>query len=166
MRYANEVLCRCGRIVRPGLLLTETCLNKLNMDFLVIISAANVHNRFGENCTFGFLFIDYPLLTLRLGIKPGKLVTSTLVVSGVSTRFFTSYITSTNFLTTTTSLIGQLSTKTPLIGQLSTKTSLFGQSSTTSSIVANSTRRLVAQIRLVFLVMGWWWYYLVLYTDV
>ena len=156
MRYANEVLCRCGRIVRPGLVLTETCLKKLNMDFLVIISVANVHNRLGENCTFKFLFIDSVPLTLRLGIKLGKLVTSTLVVSGVSTRFFTSYITSTNFLTTTTSLIGQLSTKTSLIGQLST----------TSSIVANSTRRLVAQIRLVVLVMGWWWYYLVLYTDV
>ena len=137
VRYANEVLCRCGRIVRPGRVLTEACLNRLQLDFWVIISAANVHNQFGENCTFVFLLNDSVPLTLELGIKPGKIVTSTLVVSGVSTRFYTSYITSTNFLTSTTSLIGQQSTITSPIGLPST---------TSSFVVANSTTRLAGQI--------------------
>jgi hypothetical protein len=141
VRFADETLCRCGRIVRTGVPFSDNCIKKSNLDFWVVISVPNVLNRFGENCTFRFTFADGVVLTLPLGIPPGKIVTSSFNVSGVSTRFLTSYVTSTVFFTSTASPTGQPST-----------TSSFMQ-------VANSPTSSAGKIRLVVLAVGWCWQY-------
>ena len=131
VRYADETLCRCGRIDKKGVTLFERCINRLRLNFWVVISAPNVLNRFGENCTFRFKFADGVILTLPLGIPPGKIVTSSFIVSGVSTRFLTSYVTSTVFFTSTASFMQ----------------------------VANSPTSSAGKIRLVDLAVGWCWQY-------
>ncbi len=115
VRYANEELCRCGRITTPGRKLFETCQTRSSMDFLVVISTEKVRNQWGESCTFTFILVNKTITTMlpfEISIFPEKIVSSNFRTStssiGQPSTMSSLMISQTELGHSTTSLTGQI----------------------------------------------------------
>ena len=73
-RYANKTFCSCAKVVEERISF-DKCDQTFRSNFSVAISVKNVRNRWGENCTFTFLFRKHKQVTATLRILPEKIAT-------------------------------------------------------------------------------------------
>ena len=133
VRYNNKQLCACGRITKVATEKYDKCIEKLPLNFTVVISTEKIHSQRGDNCTLRFTFKDQFVLIAKLGIFPGTFITSSYVIAktvtrtSVVTRLFTSYITSTIILNGTVEIGQPSATSSAMVSQ-----SEIGNSTTSS----------------------------------